>query len=175
MNRFEYKIDLQNWLKTLTWNYFITVEPYPSNPWSQDEIAQTFRQLEFMLNKKHLKSSFTSWNDEDRFWMVMFQEGDGDAHEIHYHALLHVPQTFYKKNWYRNVGQELLFGFLCMRSKKSIAGKSRKLIQNGKPVIDVQAVRNNDAVVTYSSKWIDKVDAGDNFCFITPPKNTHTK
>ena len=81
----------QDWFRTIAWSHLITVEPRPSMPYSNDEILQRFRYIEFRLNKHFLKSSFSKWDPYDRFFMVAFAEGDGISHEKHFHLLMYSP------------------------------------------------------------------------------------
>ena len=82
---------LQGFLKSFKWSHLITVEPSPGWPFSNEEIAQRFRQIEFDLNKRWLPSSFPKWQFDDRFWMICFAEGDNIVHQKHFHLLLHSP------------------------------------------------------------------------------------
>ena len=125
------KLEMQRWLKTIPFSHFITVEPTPSLPFKQDEIIQRMRKIEFRLNKKHLKSSFPSWDADNRFWMVGFREGDGVAHQIHYHTLLHSPSVLHKKTWYVNVSADLQMGWMLLPSQNPYTGKMRRFCLDG--------------------------------------------
>lgn len=83
----------QDWLSSISFSHFITVEPNFTAQFSNDEILQRFRSLEFRLNKHFLKSSFPKWDPFDRFFMVAFAEGDGVTHRKHFHLLLHSPEN----------------------------------------------------------------------------------
>ena len=85
----EEKTEMQKWLKGIPFSHFITIEPTPSLPFKLDEIQQRMRLIEYWLNKRYLKSSFSKWKDENRFWMIGFREGGVGTTQIHYHILLH--------------------------------------------------------------------------------------
>ena len=86
---------LQKWIEDLGCSHFITIEPTPYLPFKIDEIRQRLRIIEFKLNKRYLGNSFPKWKDEDKFYFVVFPEGDGV--NKHYHILLHTPQKVMKK------------------------------------------------------------------------------
>jgi len=90
---FREKREFQNWLSAIDWSHFITVEPTFGVQFSNDEMVQRFRTLEFKLNKHFLKSSFPKWDPFDRFFMVAFAEGDGVSKRRHFHLLLHSPRN----------------------------------------------------------------------------------
>ena len=94
---------LQKWIEDLGCSHFITIEPTPYLPFKIDEIRQRLRIVEFKLNKKYLLNSFTKWKDEDKFYFVVFPEGDGL--NKHYHILLHTPQKVMKKK-FQKFGQK---------------------------------------------------------------------
>ena len=163
------KDETQKWLRTIPFSHLITVEPTPSLPFKRDEVIQRMRTLEYQLNKRYLKSSFPRWNDENRFWMVGFKEGDGVSHEIHYHLLLHSPQVLHKKVWYANAGRDLLMDWTMLPSINPFTGKRRRFCLSGKPLLNIQSVENVCASATYCSKWIRRIDESEDFFFTTPP------
>ncbi len=85
------KTEIQRWLKTIPFSHFITVEPNAAYPFRRDEVEQRMRKVEFRLNKKYLKSSWSTWDAYQRFWMVGFQEGTGI--ETHFHLMLYTPEV----------------------------------------------------------------------------------
>ena len=169
------KLEMQKWLKGIPFSHFITVEPTPSLPFKQDEIIQRMRKIEFRLNKKYLKSTFPDWSADNRFWMVGFREGDGIAHQIHYHILLHSPSVLHKKTWYANVSADLQMGWIMMPSQNPYTGKMRRFCLDGKPPLNIQKVESVTATSIYCSKWMNRIDDGEGFFFTTPSNNKPCK
>ena len=166
--RKSYKVKYQNWLPTIEWSHFVTVESCPSNPWKIDEIEQRMRQIEFNLNKKYLKSSFPKWKSENKFLMIGFKEGNGVIHQIHYHFLLHTPASVYQQIDNSDIRDDLLNEWMSMPSVNPRTGKCRDLMIKDKPTLDVRIVDDNTGASIYGSKWIDTLDGYDNFFFVTP-------
>ena len=166
------KTEMQEWLKEIPFSHFITIEPTPSLPFKLDEIQQRMRLIEFWLNKRYLKSSFSNWKDENRFWMVGFKEGGGLSHsQTHYHILLHSPDVLHRKIKLANIGADLQMGWMLTPSKNPFTGKMRSFSSDGENPLDIQQVENITATTIYCSKWINRVDEGEDFFFITPPRN----
>ena len=170
------KLEMQKWLVDVPFSHFITIEPTPSLPFKKDEVIQRMRTIEFRLNKKYLPNTFPKWKSEDRFWMVGFPEGDGVAHQVHYHILLHSPSVLYKKTWYaKNVSTEIQMGWMKMPSKNPFTGKMRKFCLDGKPLLNIQKVESNTATSIYCSKWMNRIGDGGDFFFTTPSNNKPSK
>jgi len=167
MNR-EEKHTIQKWLMGIPFSHFITVEPTPSLSFKRDEIIQRMRTIEFLLNKKYLKSSFPKWNAKQRFWMIGFSEGDGFAHQIHYHILLHSPSVLHRNIRFTNVGADLQMEWMMMKSLNPYTGKSRKFCLYGKPPLNIQTVKDVSASSIYCSKWMNKIEDGGGYFFTTP-------
>jgi hypothetical protein len=169
------KYEMQKWMKTIDWSHFITIEPTPSLPFKQDEIIQRMRTMEYQLNKKYLKSSFPKWDADNRFWMVGFREGDGFGHQIHYHILLHTPSVLHRKIQFENVSADIQMGWMMMPSQNPYSGKMRNLCPDGKRPLDVQKVENVIATTIYCSKWMNRIDAGEDWFFTTPSNMNPTR
>jgi len=163
----DYKEGLQDWLKQQSWTHFITIEPSPSLPVPQEEIERRLRVLEFELNKTYLKRSFPRWEDENRFWMIGFREGDGISHQKHYHILLYSPSVLHKKSWYANVSADLQMEWLMLPSYHPNTGKRLEF-----PPLNIQSVKDVSASSIYSSKWVKRIDDGESWFFPTPPNKT---
>lgn len=162
------KVEMQKWLKGIPFSHFITVQPTPSLPFKQDEVIQRMRTIEYRLNKKYLKSSWSKWDDDNRFWMIGFREGDGTVNQIHYHILLYSPSVLHKKSWYANIGCDLQTEWMLMPSQNPYSGKMRKFCLNGKALLNIQKVESVTATSIYCSKWMDRIDAGEGYFFTTP-------
>ena len=178
------KEDLQEWLGGLKCSHFITIEPTPHLPFSRYEIEQRLRIVEFKLNKRYLGNSFTKWkNDEDKFYFIVFPEGDGVYKQKHYHALLHTPQTVMKKKfWYeQGVARDLKDYWCIVPSKNPTTHKLRNL-EELRNILDIEKVTSCSASSRYASKtynaWIERLGFGDEekrYFFTTPPKSQKTK
>ena len=161
------KKNLQDWFKTIAWSHLITVEPRPSMPYSNDEILQRFRYIEFRLNKHFLKSSFSKWDPYDRFFMVAFAEGDGISHQKHFHLLMYSPVSadLQKKQFRKgSVGQLLQLEWMKHDSSP----------------LDIRALNQTEAPAVYASKTLrsDKQKLDDIrldetywWAFVTPPNS----
>tara|TARA_B100001964_G_scaffold109282_1_gene122042 strand:+ start:171 stop:698 length:528 start_codon:yes stop_codon:yes gene_type:complete len=168
----EEKHTIQEWLKDIPFSHFITVEPTPSLPFTKDEIVQRMRILEFRLNKTYLKSNFPKWDANNRFWMVGFREGDGVAHQVHYHILLHSPSVLHRKTWYANVSADLQVGWMMMPSRNPYSGMKRQFCRDGKPTLNIQTVESITAAAIYCSKWMNRIEDGGGYFFTTPSNQT---
>lgn len=159
------KEEFQKWLVRQSWTHFITIEPSPSLPLPQEEIERRLRTLEFEINKKYLKRSFPKWDDANKFWMMGFREGDGVAHQKHFHILLHSPSVLHKKSWYGNVGADLQMGWMMLPSYHPNTGERLTM-----PPLHIQSVEDVVASSIYSSKWWKRIEDGESWFFTTPPK-----
>ena len=135
------KKHLQDWLRTIAFTHLLTVEPTPSKPLSNDEVLQTFRTIEFSLNKHFLKSSFPKWNPYDRFFMIAFAEGDGISHEKHFHLLVYSPVNadIRQKQFHKGSVEFFLY-------KEWMKYSSTRL--------DIRALNQNEAPAVYASKMV---------------------
>lgn len=166
---------MQKWLVDVPFSHFITIKPTPSLPFKRDEVIQQLRTIEFRLNKNFLPNTFPKWKSMDKFWMVGFPEGDGVAHQVHYHILLHSPSVLYNKTWYADVSADIHKGWMMMPSKNPFTGKMRKFCLDGKPLLNIQKVENNVAASIYGSKWMNRTGEGEDFFFPTPSNNKPAK
>ena len=163
----EAKKNLQDWFRTIAWSHLLTIEPSPSKPFSNYEVLQTFRFIDFRLNKHFLKSSFSKWDPYDRFFMVAFAEGDGISHQKHFHLLMYSPvnadlqQQQFRKG---SVGQLLQLEWM----KHDISP------------LDIRALNQTEAPAVYASKTLrsDKQKLDDIrldetywWAFVTPPNS----
>ena len=157
----------QEWLKGFAFSHFITVEPTASYPYRRNDLIQRMRQIEFLVNKKYLPSSFSKWKDEDRFWMVGWREGrDKDTH---YHLLLHSPHKIYKTVpiWDRSVAWDIQLRWIQMPRVNPYNGKRMK-----NHPLHIVSTHTPAAATAYSSKWMDRgsdVEKLENYFYITPP------
>jgi hypothetical protein len=175
-----YKEELQKWCTEKKFSHFITIEPTPDLPFKPDEIRQRFRTIEFKVNKRYLGNSFTKWkNDEDKFYFIIFVEGDGIDKQKHYHALLHTPQNIMKKEFYYEDSFEgdLLDHWIMIPSKNPTTHKYRTLDVLRK-ICDIEKVTSYSASSRYVSKnynaFLERLESYDEdkrFFFVTPPKS----
>ena len=156
----------QEWLKGIPFSHFITVEPSAPHPYRRNDVIQRFRQIEFEVNKKYLPTSFPSWKDEDRFWMVGWREGHGS--DTHYHLVLHSPLKMYRTYapWDMSIGWDIQLRWIQMTKINPYNGKRLK----NHPLHIVPADDASGSVV-YASKWMDRGNEVENYFYITPPKS----
>ena len=107
--------------------------------------------------------------------MVGFREGDGFGHQIHYHILLHTPSVLHRKIQFENVSADIQMGWMMMPSQNPYSGKMRMLCPDGKRPLDVQKVENIVATSIYCSKWMNRIDAGEDWFFTTPSNMNPTR
>lgn len=167
----EAKKNLQDWLRTIAWSHLLTIEPNPSKPFSNDEVLQIFRSIEFRLNKHFLKSSFPKWNPYDRFFMVAFAEGDRISHEKHFHLLVYSPvnDDLRQKQFHKGSVKVFLH---------------REWMNHSSTPLDVRALNQNEAPAVYASKMVrpgydecenTRLDEIHWWGFTTPPNTKITR
>ena len=57
---------------------------------------------------------------------------------------------------------------MMMPSQNPYSGKMRNLCPDGKRPLDVQKVENVIATTIYCSKWMNRIDVGEDWFFTTP-------
>ena len=170
---------LQKWIEDLGCSHFITIEPTPYLPFKPDEIRQRLRTIEFKLNKRYLGNSFPKWKDEDKFYFIVFPEGDGVSNQKHYHALLHTPKKVVKKKFYYEDGViRDLIGYWCILPSKNPTTHKVRNFEELMKIIRVEKVDSHTATSKYSSKkynvWCERlglVNEDLKFFFTTPTKS----
>jgi len=172
------KYEIQKWLEGFSFSHLITVEPTPFLPHKRDEVLQRFRIIEFFINKKYLRNSFTKWKNEDRFWFVGWKQGDEITKNRHYHLLLHSPDLIYKNTGVKyQLGMDVWWNWIQLPSTNPYTHKRRKMFYgNGNLPIKVNRIKSNTGAVRYSSRDMDywSQDA-DDFFFTTPNRPTKNR
>ena len=87
------KHEFQQWLDSIQFDLFVTVEPTPSSPMQDDDIKQRIRQVDLHINKKFIGNQFSRFkNKMDRCWMIgFFEDGHKGRRMRHTHLLYHLP------------------------------------------------------------------------------------
>ena len=114
------KVAMQNefrkFISTIDWSYHISISrQYNVREQfrSKEHYVNTFRQIEYNLNKMFLKNNWSRWDMSRRFYFIGFTHGSKEMKDKHYHFLLHVPQELHKKEFYAgNIPSEMKMGFL---------------------------------------------------------------
>ena len=172
---------LQKWIEDLGCSHFITIEPTPYLPFKIDEIRQRLRIVEFKLNKKYLLNSFTKWKDEDKFYFVVFPEGDGL--NKHYHTLLHTPQKVMKKKfYYEKVFEFDLSSYWGLVPSKNPTTQKFRKFEELLDIFNVEKIKSPAGSSRYASKkynaWFERlglVDEDKRYFFPTPSKSQKLK
>jgi hypothetical protein len=93
---------LQKWmLDEITKNefrftHFLTIEPTPYAPMTEDEMRRRIGKAIFRINKKYLPRGWEHREPRNKFFPIVFRQGEiGGSRKgktnIHYHALIHSP------------------------------------------------------------------------------------
>jgi len=156
----------QNFLKSISFEYFITVEPNPRYRMAEGDVISRVRKIEFYLNKKYLRSTFSKWKPEDRLWFIIFREGSKRNGTEHFHIMLHVPKKFYRKSREFFDSTFLVdFHFVWWSCCNAVDQRgSLNFISTNKP-IHILRIEDSVAVSTYCSKYIDVRSEELNFWF----------
>ena len=87
------KPEFQEWLDTIQFGLFITVEPTPSSPMKDDDVKQRVREIDHKINKYFIGNRYSRFkNKMDRFWLLgFFESGHRGRLTRHLHLLHYIP------------------------------------------------------------------------------------
>jgi len=87
------KSQFQDWLDTIKFGLFITVEPTPSSPMKDDDVKQRVREIDYKINKYFIGNRYIRFSNKmDRFWLVgFFENGHRGRLTRHLHLLQYIP------------------------------------------------------------------------------------
>ena len=87
------KREFQEWLNTIQFGLFITIEPTPSSPMKDDDMKQRVREIDMLINREFIGNNFSRFaNKMDRFWLLgFFEEGHRGRLTRHLHLLDYIP------------------------------------------------------------------------------------
>ncbi len=87
------KREFQDWLDTIQFGLFITIEPTPSSPMKDDDMKQRIRKIDHQINKEFIGNRYSRFtNKMDRFWFLgFFEEGHRGRLTRHLHLLQYIP------------------------------------------------------------------------------------
>ena len=87
------KREFQEWLDTIQFGLFITVEPTPSSPMKDDDVKQRVREIDHKINKYFIGNRYSRFkNKMDRFWLLgFFESGHRGRLTRHLHLLHYIP------------------------------------------------------------------------------------
>ena len=87
------KRGFQDWLDTIQFGLFITIEPTPSSPMKDDDMKQRIRKIDHQINKEFIGNRYSRFtNKMDRFWFLgFFEEGHRGRLTRHLHLLHYIP------------------------------------------------------------------------------------
>jgi hypothetical protein len=87
------KQEFQEWLNTIQFGLFITIEPTPSSPMKDDDMKQRVREIDMLINREFIGNNFSRFaNKMDRFWLLgFFEEGHRGRLTRHLHLLHYIP------------------------------------------------------------------------------------
>ena len=87
------KPEFQEWLDTIQFGLFETVEPAPSSPMKDDAMKQRVRKIDHQINKEFIGNKYPGFkNKMDRFWLLgFFEDGHRGLLTRHLHLLHYIP------------------------------------------------------------------------------------
>ena len=87
------KPEFQEWLDTIQFGLFETVEPTPSSPMKDDDMKQRVRKIDHQINKEFIGNRYPGFkNKMDRFWLLgFFEDGHRGLLTRHLHLLHYIP------------------------------------------------------------------------------------
>ena len=87
------KPEFQEWLDTIQFGLFETVEPAPSSPMKDDDMKQRVREIDHRINKHFIGNKYPGFkNKMDRFWLMgFFEDGHRGRLTRHLHLLHYIP------------------------------------------------------------------------------------
>ena len=87
------KPEFQEWLDTIHFGLFITVEPTPCSPMKDDDMKQRVREIGLQINREFIGNKFSRFtNKMDRFWLLgFFEDGHRGRLTRHLHLLHYIP------------------------------------------------------------------------------------
>ena len=103
------KREFQEWLDTIHFGLFITVEPTPCSPMKDDDMKQRVREIDLQINREFIGNKFSRFtNKMDRFWLLgFFEDGHRGRLTRHLHLLHYIPYDQLKikgsKSFQRNM------------------------------------------------------------------------
>jgi len=114
------KVAMQNefrkFISTIEWSYHISISRQYNvreEFRSKEHYVNIFKQIEYNLNKRFLKSNWTRWDMSRRFYFVGFTHGSKELKDKHYHFLLHVPKEVHRKEFMlEGLSSEIKMNFL---------------------------------------------------------------
>ena len=87
------KPEFQEWLDTIRFGLFETVEPAPSSPMKDDDMKQRVRKIDHQINKEFIGNRYPGFkNKMARFWLMgFFEDGHRGLLTRHLHLLHYIP------------------------------------------------------------------------------------
>ena len=87
------KREFQEWLDTIQFGLFHTVEPTPCSPMKDDDMKQRVREIDLQINREFIGNKFSRFtNKMDRFWLLgFFEDGHRGRLTRHLHLLHYIP------------------------------------------------------------------------------------
>ena len=137
--------DWSTWLQKYRFSYFITIKSIHECPFSKKQIEKRLSKINFATNKHFLKSSWSKWDIENRFWMFVVKETTrGD----HFHALLYSPSVIHKnlENF------EHLPRFLVDQWNALPTLVEQKYTKSGECPFYIEPIGNSEHAVSYLMK-----------------------
>ena len=87
------KREFQEWLDTIQFGLFHTVEPTPCSPMKDDDMKQRVREIDLQINREFIGNKSSRFkNKMDRFWLMgFFEDGHRGRLTRHLHLLHYIP------------------------------------------------------------------------------------
>jgi hypothetical protein len=163
------KREFQEWLDTIQFGLFITVEPTPSSPMKDDDVKQRVREIDHKINKYFIGNRYSRFkNKMDRFWLLgFFESGHRGRLTRHLHLLHYIPYDQLKIKGSKNFQRDMVknqFQFLWSNNPYVTP------LNDTRPVcpIHIETIstqKDSVSVSRYSSKEIHQKRNYDDYFF----------
>ena len=104
------KPEFQEWLDTIQFGLFHTVEPTPCSPMRDDDMRQRVREIDHQINKRFIGNRYSRFtNKMDRFWLMgFFEDGHRGRLTRHLHLLHYIPYDELKMKGSKNFQRDMV-------------------------------------------------------------------
>jgi len=163
------KREFQEWLDTIQFGLFHTVEPTPCSPMRDDDMRQRVREIDHQINKTFIGNRYSRFtNKMDRFWLLgFFEDGHRGRLTRHLHLLHYIPYDQLKIKGSKSFQRDMVknhFQFLWSNNPFVTS------LNDTRPMcpIHIETIstkKNSVSVSRYSSKEIHRKRNYDDYFF----------
>ena len=163
------KREFQEWLDTIQFGLFHTVEPTPCSPMKDDDMKQRVREIDLQINREFIGNKFSRFtNKMDRFWLLgFFEDGHRGRLTRHLHLLHYIPYDQLKikgsKSFQRDMVKNQVQFLWSINPYVTPLNDTRPVCPIHIETISTQ--KDSLSVSRYSSKEIHRTRNYDDFFF----------